>query len=238
MRRCHRAALLIIATLLGAGCAPQPPLPTQPAQPTPAAFPAASDVPARYEAIARAGHPVYDVDAARSVVVMEVRRAGTLANLGHDHVVASHDVHGYVAPSEGRADLALRVEAFVVDEPALRAAAGFDTQPSEADIAGTRRNMLTRVLSSDAHPFVLVHVDGARSATGTQVLHPGVTVNGVERAAQATAMVTAGADDIRVRGETVIRQTDYGIRPFSILGGALEVADAVTIKFDVVARKR
>ena len=52
-----------------------------------------------------------------SRIVIEVRRGGTLAQLGHDHVVVSHDVAGYVAPAEGRADLYVRLDRLVVDEP-------------------------------------------------------------------------------------------------------------------------
>ena len=83
-----------------------------------------------------------------SLVVIEVRRAGSLARLGHDHVVASHDVNGYVAPQEGRADLYVPLARLAVDEAALRAEAGFDTQPTESDIGGTRANMLEKVLEA------------------------------------------------------------------------------------------
>src|ERR1700682_3891510 len=46
------------------------------------------------EAIAR-GSAVYRVDPARSLAVIEVRRGGALARLGHDHVVSSRDISGY-----------------------------------------------------------------------------------------------------------------------------------------------
>src|SRR2546428_6092793 len=98
---CIAAALL--STLLAlrlAGCAP---LLREPA-PAPAGPPA--DFPEGYyrEALGR-GKPVFRVDPRESLVVIEVRRAGSLARLGHDHVVASHEIGGYVAPDEGRADL-------------------------------------------------------------------------------------------------------------------------------------
>ena len=99
---------------------------------------------AYYRQLQAQGKPVFRVDAARSQVVIEVRRGGSLARLGHDHVVASHDVAGNIAPDEGRADFYVRLDALTVDEPDLRASAGFDTQPDADDIAGTRRNMLQR----------------------------------------------------------------------------------------------
>ena len=60
--------------------------------------------------------------------------------------------------TSGRADLYVPLDTLVVDEPALRAEAGFDTQPSAADIAGTRRNMLEKVLEADRYPFALIAV--------------------------------------------------------------------------------
>src|SRR5947209_17218286 len=139
-----------------AGCAP---LLRGPA-PAPATPPA--DFPEGYyrEALAQ-GKPVFRVDSRESLVVIEVRRSGSLARLGHDHVVASHEVGGYVAPDEGRADLYVALARLEVDEAALRAEAGFDTQPTESDIEGTRANMLVRVLEADKFPFALISVAGA-----------------------------------------------------------------------------
>src|SRR2546429_6974197 len=113
---------VVTATLLSAvleGCVP---LLRGPA-PAPAAPPA--DFPEAYyrEALAQ-GKPVFRVDPAESLVVIEVRRAGSLARLGHDHVVASHELGGYVAPDEGRADLHVDLARMHVDEPAPRKQAG------------------------------------------------------------------------------------------------------------------
>ena len=68
-------------------------------------------------------------------------------------MIASHDVAGFIAPGEGRADLYVPLDALVVDEPALRSEIGLDTQPSAADIEGTRRNMLEKVLETDRYPY-------------------------------------------------------------------------------------
>ena len=35
----------------------------------------------------------------------------------------------------------------------------------------------------------------------------------------------------RLRGETVVEQSAFGIRPFSLIMGSLKVADAVTVSF-------
>src|SRR6266705_3022998 len=159
-----RLAAALLSTVL-AGCAP---LLRGPA-PAPAAPPA--EFPEGYylEALAQ-GKPVFRVDSRESLVVIEVRRSGSLARLGHDHVVASHEVGGYVAPGEGRADLYVQLERLEVDEAALRAEAGFDTQPTQLDIDGTRANMLVRVLEADRFPFALIRVSGADARQGNATL--------------------------------------------------------------------
>src|SRR2546427_11839535 len=138
-----RVAAALSSTML-AGCALLPRAAAPPAAAPP------TDFPEGYyrEALAQ-GKPVFRVDPAESLVVIEVRRSGSLARLGHDHVVASHEVGGYVAPDEGRADLYVALARLAMDEPALRAGAGFDTQPTESDIQGTRANMLEKVLEAE-----------------------------------------------------------------------------------------
>src|SRR6266853_1582862 len=223
-----RAALL--STVL-AGCAP---LLREPAK-APAAPPA--DFPEGYyrEAAAQ-GKPVFRVDSRESLVVIEVRRSGSLARLGHDHVVASHEVGGYVAPDEGRADLVVALARLAVDEAALRAEAGFDTQPTESDIEGTRANMLEKVLETDKFPFALIGVRGASTRRGDITLSVAITLRGSTRTLQVPAKIDADADGMSVAGRFSFEQTDFGITPYSLLGGAIAVQNRVDLRFRIIAR--
>src|SRR5438105_15314052 len=132
------------------------------------------------EALERS-RPVFRVDPVRSLAVMEVHRSGSLARLGHDHVIASHDIQGYVAPNDGRADLQVPLHRLTVDEPELRAEAGFDTQPSAAFIEGTRQNMLQKVLEIDRHPFAFVSVRASDANHIGNELNIAMTLHGVTR---------------------------------------------------------
>jgi len=234
-RHPHRAGLAAallpaMLALVLAGCAP----PVRERSGAPAAPPA--EFPEGYylEAAAR-GRPVFRVDPAESLVVIEVRRAGSLARLGHDHVVASHEVGGYVAPDEGRADLYVALERMEVDEAALRAEAGFDTQPIESDIEGTRANMLVRVLEADKFPFALIRVSGVDASRGEVALGVAITLHGVTRTLQAPARIDADAGRIDVTGRISFDQTDFGITPYSLLGGAIAVRNRVDLRFRIRA---
>lgn len=226
--RAIRVAAIFAALLLSA-CAPE--VSQRARVPEPAAEAAAGRY---YAQLARAGQPVLEIEPG-SLLVIEVRRGGTLAQLGHDHVVASHGVHGFVAPQEGRADLYLRLDELSVDESELRAAAGFDTHPSASDIAATRENMLGKVLRVEEHPFAIISMKRIGSDEKPAHLQASVTLNGVTRVLTIEALIEAAADRLRVTGQTTIVQSDFGLAPFSILGGAIQVRDAVTVRFDIEA---
>ena len=183
----------------------------------------------------QAREQVYRIDAAQSLITITVRRGGTLARLGHDHVVASRTLEGYVAPNTGRADFHFRLDQMTVDEPALRSAAGLDTQPSEDAIAGTRTNMLTRVLEAQAYPVVFLHAE--RSAA-PDTLRLTITLHGLARTLDVPTKIERAGDTLTASGELRLLQTDFGITPMSVMGGAIAVQDAMELHFTIVARAR
>jgi hypothetical protein len=227
MPRRALCALALLAALLSA-CAPPlrqaAPEPASAARRTPAEFPRAF-----YEQALSRGQPVYRIQPARSLVAITVRRGGSLARLGHDHVVASRGVQGLVAPGDGRADLYLPLAELSVDEPALRAEAGLDTQPGEADIAATRANMLDKVLEVQRFPFALVGVKTRADAR----LDVAITLHGQTRSFEVPARIAVRRGEMRVSGELELDQSEFGIVPFSVLGGAIQVQDRLSLRFDL-----
>ncbi|OGS92282.1 MAG: hypothetical protein A2Z95_00435 [Gallionellales bacterium GWA2_60_18] len=220
--------IALLASVLTA-CVPAlpPPIAAENAS-VPADFPAA-----RYRQAAALGKKILRVDTARSSIVIEVHRAGPLARLGHDHVVASHDVGGYVSGTEGVADLYVPLERLAVDEPELRHEAGLDTQPSAEDIAGTRRNMLNRTLDAGHFPYALVHV--TQATAGSPALNVSVTLHGMTRTYEVPARIEAVAGGLIIDGRISLNQTDFGITPLAVLGGALQVQDRLDLRFHILA---
>jgi len=224
-------ATMVAAGLVLAACAVQVPQPPESEAQQPAGFPEAF-----YQPSAQAGRVVFAIDPALSLLVIEVRRSGSLAQLGHDHTIASHDIRGYVAPDEGRADLFIRLDQLVVDESALRAEAGFDTQPTEAAIAGTRENMLAQ-LQAAAQPFAVICVAGVETdAAGTR-LQASIALRGVSRTLRIPVQIDQGPERLTVSGRVSLEQSSFGIVPMAILGGALVVQDRVDVRFAIQARR-
>jgi hypothetical protein len=230
---------LVVAALMGllAGCAVPRTAPYEATAGAPPGFPEAY-----YRQVAAQGMPVLRIDPETSLVVIEVYRGGSLARLGHDHVVASHDVRGYVAPRADRADLYVRLDRLVVDEPDLRRQAGFDTQPTEDDIAGTRRNMLNE-MDAQAFPYALIHLAGGAAGPGAgafvnkvdKMLDVAVTVHGVERTLRAPVAVEMRGESLVASGRIALRQSDFGMTPLSVLGGAIQVKDEISVRFTIRA---
>ncbi|MFL6674421.1 MAG: YceI family protein [Massilia sp.] len=180
-----------------------------------------------------AGAPVYAVSPADSVIAVTVRRAGLLARLGHDHVVASRAIHGFAAPDAARADIAFRADELTVDEPGLLREAGVPTRPSAQDIEGTRTNMLTHVL--DAKRYTEIRLQATRVAPGR--LSVAITLHGVSRSVDLPCAIETGPGQVSASGALTLRQTDFGITPFAVGGGLLAVEDEVEVRFRIVARR-
>jgi hypothetical protein len=217
----------LAAALLVTGCAPVPP----PAPAGPAAFTPPDLDAAYYRDAGERGRPVYRIEPGDSLVLSRVHRGGRLASMGHDHVVSSRGPRGFIDMEKGRCDLYVAVESLVVDDPAQRAAAGFDSTPSESDIAGTRGNMLDKVLEAERFPFVVVRVG---ALTG-DVLEAQISLHGVTRPVRIPAKIDSSPERIGVTGSFALKQTDFGIEPFSVLGGALTVQDQVELAFTIRA---
>jgi polyisoprenoid-binding protein YceI len=189
--------------------------------------------PASYRAAAASGAAVYEVDPGASLIAVTVRRAGLMARLGHEHVVASHTLAGFAAPGLDRADLAFRLDALTVDEPHLLRDAGIATQPSPEAVAGTRSNMLGPVLDAQRYPVVNLHVE----RQGDGALQVAVTLHGVTRRLDLPAAVQVDAATIIADGTARLKQTDFGIVPFSVGAGLLAVGDELEVRYRIVARR-
>jgi len=222
--------VLVLGTWILAGCTP---LPSEifPEAGIPLEFP--KDY---YQQLAAQGEDVFRVDPVESLVVVVVRRAGVLARLGHDHVVSIHEIGGYIAPDGGRADLYFALAGMKVDEPTLRSEAGFDTQPSASNIDGTRINMLENVLQAKQFPYAFIRVRHLDTSAPNVTLNVVITLHGITRTIQASASLDIAVEAITVTGQFAFAQTDFGIKPYSLFGGAIAVRDKVDLHFRIQAR--
>ncbi len=227
------AALLALLSLSHCATSPPPQVSKPPAVVTAPATPAAAA-------------QDYQVDTERSLLQILVYRGGKLAALGHNHVVASHDLTGSVMradPLAGtRFDIRLPVAALTVDEPELRRQAGEDFQAEVPQSArdGTRRNLLSGAVL-DAEHFADIRlraVDAEDLQNGRFDVGVDVEIKGQIRRLRVPVQLQVAANELSASGELTVLQSDLGLTPFTALLGALTVENQMRVRFRVVAKER
>jgi hypothetical protein len=233
-----RAGLLLCLCLGLAAC----PRPVQPPAPVPSVPPGAppsappGEVP---------GAINYRIDPQASTLHVLVYRGGTFAKLGHNHVMSSKSLSGRVWMHRELArsgfEIAFPVADLIVDDPDARRAAGSEFPPEipDADKQGTRKNMLrAEVLDGETYPRIELQSVKIEGALPNPQVTARITIKQASRDVVVPVKVTVSDNRLIANGEFSIQQTDFGIKPFSVAMGALEVKDRLDIRFNIVAIKR
>ncbi len=156
-------------------------------------------------------------------------RAGLLGFMGHEHVVRARAFSGRIvyypeAPSRSRVEITVLTDS-------LEVLTGADS----SDVRKMTEAMRTEVLEAEQYRTITFV---SSSATATD---QGIRVNGaltmVGKTREITVDVTldASRDTLRVAGTFSVKQTDFGIKPYSTALGTVKVADEVTFHFEVLA---
>ena len=220
-------AVLVLCLAACAGPRPRPVAPRMPGLPA-AALPS---LPAPGE---------YRIDSGSSELRLLVYRAGPLANLGHNHVMVNRTLTGVVriggSISESSFSLSAPANAFEIDDAQSRGEEGSDFPgdiPDDAK-AGTRRNMLSSaVLNAAEFPDIAVK---SMSLTGAlDALNADLEIVAAGNTSRISVPFTLLGDvhHFTATGSMELRQTALGLTPFSLLHGALQVQDAMRLKFAI-----
>jgi polyisoprenoid-binding protein YceI len=232
---CKIGAFAVIAVAVSvAGCATRAPK----IEPAPAGAP----VQVQPTAVGQA----YQVVGADSLLIVRVYRGGTLARVGHNHLIASHDLAGtvYVAKDISRSSFELKfpVALLTVDEAELRAAQGADFSSDVPDTAardGTRRNMLgPAVLDADHYPQIELRSVSLAPSGEDLMARIEIRIRDQVHVHTLPLTYTLSANELLARAEFPLKQTDIGLQPFTALLGALAVQDDMQLQVRIVARAR
>jgi hypothetical protein len=219
------AAVLVLSLAACAAPRPRPVTPWLPGQLRLQSLPAPGD---------------YPIDSSSSELRLLVYRAGALSNLGHNHVMVNRAVTGRVqiggSVSASSFSLKAAVNDFLVDDAQSRGEEGGDFPadiPEDAK-AGTRRNMLSgAVLNASEFPDITVK---SVSLTGTLEAPNAdleISVAGHTATISMPFSLQGDAHQAIAAGSTELRQSALGLTPYSLLNGALQVQDAMQLKFKI-----
>jgi polyisoprenoid-binding protein YceI len=232
-RRGRLAAWLLSGSLLLglSGCQTSPP-PEPEALPVPTVAP---EVPADSRE--------YKVVGEESLLQILVYRGGPMAKLGHNHVIASHHLEGSVYYTEdvvrSRFDIRIPVNQLTIDEPAMREAAGPDFPASVPQSArdGTRKNMLSdALLDGETHPVIRLRGTGVKVGADPLIVDVEITLKGRTHAVSVPVQFQKLDGALVAKGEFALKQSELGLKPFSVAMGTLVVLDEMRVRFEVVAR--
>lgn len=185
---------------------------------------------------------VMRLDPAQSRIRIYVFRAGRSAGLGHNHVLSAPEFEGYAyVPDQSlaaaRLDLLFRLDQLVFDVAAHRTEAGpaFAAVLSDAAIAATREHMLAAEnMQAERYPLVRIHALGISGEAPRLSARLAIEMHGQTREQSVPLTVTGLPQALNVSGSLVLRQSDFGIQPYSVMGGLLAVQDEVRLEFSLV----
>lgn len=161
-----------------------------------------------------------NIDTQKSTLTIHVGKTGALSALGHEHEVSA-PIRSGTADTGSQPAVEIRVEA--------RALRVVDKGESEQDSAEVQKTMLgPDVLDSERYQEIVFKSTTVEAAgQGHWTVRGNLTLHGQTR--PVTVHVTL--KDGRYSGDSVVKQTDFGITPPGKAG--IKAKDEVRIQFDI-----
>jgi len=162
-----------------------------------------------------------EIDTEKSVITVRVYRAGVLSALGHDHEITAPIARGGVDLAAHRVELSVKAGSLKVLDP----------KASEKDRSEIQSTMLGHeVLDAERHPEITFQSTGAESnGPGSWNVHGNLTVRGEARPVTVEVREAGG----HYVGSSRFKQTEFGITPVKVAGGAIRVKDEIAIEFNI-----
>jgi polyisoprenoid-binding protein YceI len=157
-------------------------------------------------------------------------KAGLFGFAGHEHLVRARAFNGFVVyfpadPASSHLELTIPAESLEVLTP-----------PDTAEIRQVTETMRTEVLHVADYPEIRFTATGGPPTGKGMRLQGELTLLGQTRPVKMDAVLQIGPDTIRASGNFSVKQTDFGITPYSGgPAGTVKVGDRVRFEFDAIA---
>ena len=166
------------------------------------------------------------IDVQRSTITIHVGKAGLLSAAGHDHTIDAPVSSGAIRESP-----APHVE-FTVETAKMRVQP--DPKVDAKTQAEIQKDLEEMTLETKKFPEITFRSSRIEKlANGQWKIDGNLSLHGVTKPLSLTVTQTADS----YNAHTVLKQTDFGIKPISVAGGTIKVKNEVVIDFKIVPRR-
>ena len=161
------------------------------------------------------------IDTNRSTVTVRVFKAGLLRALADDHVIQAPLLEGSLDPTIPHVQIVIDARRMRVLDPGLSAN---DRQDVQARMLGSDVLDVNRFQWISFHSVAIQRLDaGGWRVQGELELHGQIH----------PMTLNVFPENTHYKGSAMLRQSDFGIVPISIVGGTVKVRDEIRIDLDI-----
>jgi len=179
---------------------------------------------------------VYTIDPSQSQVIATLTQEGFISRRYPNHRVEVKNFSGRIEiPDRDETQLAVEVEA------EAKSLTNADEGMTDFERREFHNVLNNEVLESGKFPtikFVSASVSDASKSGETRkfTLNGDLTLRDATKPVSFPVTVTISKDQLRATGEAELKQTDFGITPYSGKLGLIKIGDVIKIKFEIVAK--
>lgn len=169
---------------------------------------------------------VWNLDQSDGELLVRTGVAGPAAKMGHRLTIAMQTWHAQVRwDGDTPAEVDLTVE---VDSLQVQSGEGGVTPLTPPERVVARANAL-KALEQRRYPQIRFHAEDITATGGGYRLSGSLQIHGQTRDCVVELAVEDQGDEWSMSCEQQVRQTDFGVKPYSLAMGTLKVADVVTV---------
>jgi polyisoprenoid-binding protein YceI len=164
-----------------------------------------------------------------SLLQVHTYKGGLLGTFGHEHDIRAHAFSGTVIyhPRDASASHV----AVTVRTDSLFVVPANDS----SDIPDITRAMREEILHVDSFPEITFTSTAVEFRDDTVHLRGDVTMVGQTQSVEMDLVLQLAPPILHVQGEFTVKQTDFGIRPYSTALGTVKVKNEITFVLDIRA---
>jgi|SRR6516164_2949542 len=166
-----------------------------------------------------------DIDSTKSTFTLHVFKSGLFSALAHDHIIQAPVALGSIDTQANSVELTFNVVDMKVLDPG-------ETDSNRKDIDATMKG--PKVLDGAQFPTISFASSSAKASVDRTDVTGNLKIHGASRSITVPVTVRDG----KYTGSLTLKQTDFGITPVKIAGGAVRVKDEIKIEFAIVPASR